>query len=186
MKKFTVTLLAIAMVALGTMFAFGQTTATNTDATKTGKSFKEGKRGDRGKRGMKGKRGMRGKGHGGMMFKQLDLTDDQKAQMKAIREQSRESTKSLHEQMKANRLQLAQLTANGTFDEASVAAIAQQQGQIHAQIIVAKEKVKAQTFNILTAEQKAKVATLKAERQQKMQERKAKFAEKKAAKQAQE
>ncbi len=184
MKKFTVTLLAIAVVALGTMFAFGQTTDTTTPNTDTvSKSAKHGKFG---KRGKKGKRGMRGKGHGGMSFKQLDLTDDQKAQMKAIREQSRESTKSLHEQMKANHEQLAQLTENGQFDKASIAAIASQQGQIHAQMIVAKQKVKSQMYNVLTSEQKSKLATLKAERKQKMQERKANRAEKKAAKQAQE
>lgn len=179
MKKLTVTILSIALVAMGAIFVFGQTTEKNMDGNK--RFDKQGNHGKFGRRGKRGGHGMRGRGMG-RMFKQLDLTEDQKAQMKAIREQSRESTKSLREQMKANRQQLQQLTDNGQFNEASVAAVAQQQGQIHAQMIVAKEKVKAQMFNVLTAEQKAKVAQLKAERKQKMEERKAKWAEKKAEK----
>ena len=118
---------------------------------------------------------MRGNGMG-RMFKQIDLTDEQKAQMKSIMQASREENKSIRQQMHQNREALQQLTENGNFDEAAVLAIAQKQGQIHAQMIVAKQKVKAQMFNVLTADQKTKVAELKAQHQQKMQERKAKWA----------
>lgn len=180
MKKATVTILAIALVAMGAIFVIGQTSDSPKDGQKTYR--KNGKRGHFGKRG--GKRGMRGHRGMGRIFRQLDLTDDQKAQMKAIRQASREDSKPLREQMKTNRQQLQQLTENGQFDEAAVSAIASQQGQIHAQIIVAKQKVKSQMFNVLTAEQKTKLATLKAEHKQKMQERKAKWAERKAARQA--
>lgn len=180
MKKITVTLLAIALVAVGAIFVIGQTTDKPTDGNKR---FE--KQGRHGKFGRRGKRGMRGHGMG-RMFKHMDLTDDQKAQMKAIGQANRESTKTLREQIKANRQQLQQMTENGQFDEAAVSAVAQQQGQLHAQMIVAKEKVKAQMFNVLTNEQKTKLAQMKAEHKQKMQERKAKWAEKKADKQNQE
>ncbi len=181
MKKFTVTILAIALVAIGAIFVFGQTTDKPVDGQK--RFSKEGKGKHHGRRGGKG--GMKG-GMNGFMFKQLDLTDAQKEQMKAIGQTNREGTKSLREQMKTNRQQLQKLTENGQFDEAAVSALAQQQGQLHAQMIVAKQKVQSQMFNVLTSDQKAKVAELKAQHKQKMEERKAKWAEKKAAKQTQE
>ena len=62
--------------------------------------------------------------------------------------------------MRQNRQQLQQLTETGRFDEAAVTAIAAQQGQIHAQLIVEKQKAKTQIFNVLTAEQKTKLNEL--------------------------
>ncbi len=168
--------MSIVLVAMGAMFVFGQTTDTITE----GKSF--GKKGNHWKQGKRGKRG----GHRGMAFRGLDLTDAQKEQMKAIRQASRESTKSLRDQMKASRQQLAQATANGAFNEAQVQQIAQQEAALNAQMIVERERVKSQMFNILTPEQKAKAAEMKEQFKQKMQERKAQRAERKAAKAAQE
>lgn len=166
--------MSIALVAVGAIFVFGQTTDTKMEGKKFGKDgnhFRGDKRGDKGM---------------GMIFGSLDLTDAQKEQMKAIGQASRESTKSLRDQMKANREQLQQATANGAFNEAQVQAIAQQQGVLHAQMIVAKEKVKSQMFAILTPEQKTKAAELKEQFKQKMQERQAKRAERQAAKAEQE
>ena len=155
MKKFIAAILSIVLTAMGAMFVFAQT------ADKP-----EGKR-DFGKRGHFGKRG----GGERMMFRGLNLTDEQKAQIKSIREASRETVKPIREQMKANRQKLNDLSANGNFDQAQVQAIAAQQGSLSAQLIVEKEKIKAQTFNILTPEQKAKAAEMKAQFEQKRQER---------------
>jgi protein CpxP len=170
MKKLTVAILSIVLVAMGAMFIFAQ--------TETGP--KDGKRGF-GKRGHFAKRGF-GKRGGGMMLRGLDLTEEQKTQIKAIRQASRESMKPLHEQMKANRQKLAQLSESGTFDEAQVQAIAAEHGQLSAQMLVAREKVKAQIFNVLTPEQKAKAAEMKAQFQQKRQERMQKRMERRKAK----
>ncbi len=174
MKKLTVILMSIALIAVGAIFVFGQTA----DENKDGKRFD--KRGDHAGQGRHGKRGG-GKGMG-MMLRGLDLTDAQKAQIKAIHEATFESAKSLRDQMKANRDQLKTATEGGAFNESQVQAIAQQQGALHAQMIVAREKVKSQVFAILTVEQKAKAAEMKAKFEQKMQERKAKVAERKAEK----
>jgi Spy/CpxP family protein refolding chaperone len=54
-------------------------------------------------------------------------------------------------------------TANGAFDEAAVSQIAAEQGQLSAQLIVEKERVKSQIFAILTNEQKAKAVELEKE-----------------------
>lgn len=166
MKKLTAAILSIVLVAMGAMFVFAQ----------DGAGQKDGK-------GKFGKRGGHRGGHG-MMFRGLDLTDEQKAQMKTIRQASKESTKSIREQMKANRQKLQTLSESGTFDEAQVKAIAAEQGNLSAQMIVEKEKVKTQMLAILTPEQKAKAAEMKAQFKQKREERKQKWAEKRAAKKA--
>lgn len=165
MKKLITAILSIILVAMGAMLIFAQDTTAN----------KDGKRGHFGKRG-----GHRG-GHQ-MMFRGLDLTDEQKAQMKSIMQASKETTKPIREQMKANRLKLQTLSESGNFDEAQVQTIANQQGTLSAQMIVAKEKVKAQMFAILTPEQKTKAAEMKAQFKQKREERKQKWQERREAK----
>lgn len=152
MKKLTAAILSIVLVAMGAMFIFAQT------AEKP-----EGKR-------EFGKKGHKRGGHA-KMFRGLDLTDEQKAQVKQIRQTSKETVKPIREQMKANRQKLAELSASGNFDSAQVQTIAAQQGSLTSQMIVEKERIKSQIFQILTPEQKAKAAEMKAQRQQKMQER---------------
>lgn len=152
MKKLTIGLLLAALVSLGTMFAFGQQNGGN-----------DGKR-------MRRHHGKRG--HFRIM-KNLDLTDAQKEQIKAIRQAGKEKTKNLRESLKANRQQLQEITANGQFNEAQIQAIAAQQSGIMAQLIVEKTRVKSQIYNILTADQKAKIEEMKAEMQERRQNRKA-------------
>lgn len=153
MKKITVAILSIILVAMGALFIFAQTT-----------EKPDGKRGF-GKRGF-GKRG----GHA-MMFRGLDLTEEQKTQVQQIRQTSREKIKPIREQMRANRQKLTELSATGSFDQAQVQAIAAQQGNLTAQLIVERESVKSQIFQVLTPEQKAKAAEIQAQRKQRMQER---------------
>lgn len=163
MKKITVAILSIVLAAMGAMFVFAQQ---STDQT-------EGKRGF-GKK-VFGKRG----GHG-MMLRGLNLTDEQKAQVKQIREASKTTVKPIREQMRANRRKLQELSANGNFDAAQVQAIAAQQGNLSAQLIVERERVKSQLFQILTPEQRAQAAEMKAKmkerRQNRMEKRRAKAA----------
>jgi protein CpxP len=161
MKKFIIAIIAVAVLSIGAMLAFAQTTDGGTDK-------KWGKRGGGHNRG------------GGMMFRGLDLTEDQKAQMKSIREASKATTAPLREAMKANRQKLAEATANGAFDEAQVTAIANEGASITAQMTVQRTKVKSQMFAILTDEQKAKAAEMKATMKQRFQERRNKREAKKA------
>src|SRR6185369_2915449 len=61
-----------------------------------------------------GKRGA----HGGGLFSRLNLTDDQKAKMKTIRETFATNNKPLMEQLRAKRQELRQANEGGTFNEA--------------------------------------------------------------------
>lgn len=161
MKKLTVAILSIILVAMGAMFIFAQDGAAN----------KEGKRGF----------GKRGDGHK-MMLRGLDLTDEQKAQIKTITQASKETSQPIREQMKANREKLQTLSDDGNFDQAQVQEIANRQGALSAQMIVEKEKTKSQIYAILTPEQKAKAAEMKARFKQKREQRMQKRAERRAAK----
>lgn len=114
------------------------------------------------------------------MFRGLDLTDEQKAQMKSVREGSKAAIAPLREAMRANRAKLAAATENGAFDEATVTAIANEGAAIAAQMTVQRERIKSQMFAILTVEQKAKVAERKATMKQRFQERQNKREAKKA------
>lgn len=156
MKKITAIILGIAIIAIGGIFVIAQTAQTGEGGTE--------KRG--GKRGAGMHRGMGGGMHGGggMMFRGLDLTDEQKAQMKAIHEANKGTMQPLMEAMKANRQRMQEATANGAFDEATVTAIANEHGTLSAQMMVARQRVMSQTFAILTPEQKAKAAEMRQKR----------------------
>lgn len=166
MKKIIVGIFAVAIVSIGAIFAIAQTADGGTDK-------KMGKRGGHHRGGKMHRRG-------GMMFRGLDLTEEQKTQMKSIREASKTAAAPLREAMKANRQKLAEATANGAFDEAQVTTIANEGAAIKAQMTVQREKVKSQTYAILTAEQKTKAAEMKATMKQRFQERKGKREAKKA------
>lgn len=143
MKKATiVTTIAIVVLAIGAIFAIAQ------------RAGGEGRRGP-------GGFGKGGHERGGMMFRGLDLTDEQKTQVKSIMDASREKLQPVHEAMKANHEKLADLTKNGAFDEAQVTEIANAQGALHAQMIVERQRTQAQVFQLLTDEQKAKAAEMK-------------------------
>ena len=123
-------------------------------------------------RGMQRGFGGRHMGPGGpgamMMFRQLNLTDDQKAKGKEIFEASIGSIQPIREQMKANHEKLASL--NGS-DEDQLQALAKQQGDLMAQMIVAREHVKSQIFAILTDEQKTKATQLRDQMKERFQNR---------------
>lgn len=157
MRKAIIAIIGLAVLTTGVMFAFAQ-------AAPAG--------GDRGWGKRIGHRGM------GMIFRKLDLTEDQKAKVKEILTASRTSLQPTFEALKANREKMETLTANGAFDEAKVTALANEQASLSAKLVVEKERAKSQVFAILTDEQKTKLAEMKAKRAERMKESKAAKAEK--------
>ena len=150
MKKRNIVILAIGVLVLGAAFVFAQ------------------------KAVHKGFGGGHEFGHGpgmGMEFRALNLTDDQKAKVKAIMETNKANFQPIMQSLKENHKKMADLTANGAFDEAQVSALATEQGNLTAKMIVEKERVKSQVYAILTDEQKAKAAQMRDEFKQKMQDR---------------
>jgi len=86
----------------------------------------------------------------------LNLSDDQKAQIKAIHEAARAATEPTMKKLGELHDQLEAATANGQFDEAKVRAIANAQAQLQADLTVEHERAKAKMYNLLTPEQRVK------------------------------
>jgi Spy/CpxP family protein refolding chaperone len=98
----------------------------------------------------------------GPIARDLNLTDDQKAQIKKITDSFAESNKALFDQMRTLH-QSEPDPASGTFDEAAVRAAAEARAKIQVELEVSHAKMMSQIAGVLTAEQKAQLA---AKRQQ--------------------
>jgi protein CpxP len=102
--------------------------------------------------------GRRGPGGGeGRMFAHLNLTEDQKAQAKALHEKAWADSKPYMEQLRAIHEQMRQLTESGQFNEDAVRALATRQAQAEAELTVIRVRTQVSVFNLLTPEQKAKM-----------------------------
>ncbi len=106
----------------------------------------------------------------GLPLHQLNLTDEQRAQIKQIFQSEKPAIKPLMQQEMQSRQQLMQLITSGNFDQAKATAIATQAAQTHIQMQVEHAKIASQIYQLLNTEQKAKVADIMAKRQQRMQE----------------
>jgi len=139
-KKFSVATIAGALLLTGAAMAFSQ-------GPPRGGGF----------------RGGPGPGDGlGPLARDLNLTDDQKAQMKKITDSFRESDKSLHDQLRTVH-ESEPDPMSGTFDEAAVRAAAEARAKTQIELEVSHAKMMSQIAAVLTADQKAQLA---AKRQQ--------------------
>lgn len=107
--------------------------------------------------GPEGQRGPGGPGGEGRMFAHLNLTDDQKAQAKALHEKAWAESKPYMEQLHALHEQMRHLTESGQFNEEAVRAVASKQAQAEAELTVIRVRTHMAMLNLLTPEQKAKM-----------------------------
>ena len=114
--------------------------------------------------------GMGMEGHMHFMAAKLNLTDDQKTQMKALMQKERPTMQPLHEQERQIDQQLRQYV-EGNFDQAKVAALAGQKAQIQAQLTVEETKIHNQLYQLLTDDQKTQLKQMEANHQARMQQR---------------
>ena len=101
---------------------------------------------------------------------QLNLTDDQHAQVKQIMQAERPNMKPLMKQEFQSHQQMMQLITSGPFDQAKVTALASQEAQVHIQMEVEHAKIASQIYALLDSTQKAKVADMMAKHQQRMEQ----------------
>lgn len=99
--------------------------------------------------------------------KKLGLTDDQKAQAKAIFKANREAEKPVYDSLRAERKNLRALMQADTIDEAAIRSETTKIAGIQADLNVNRAKVGAQFRAILTP---AQLATLKAMREKRRQQ----------------
>jgi len=105
----------------------------------------------------------------GFFAHKLNLTEDQKAQMKAIVEKEHPAMEALFQQQHQIDLQLRQYV-QGNFDEAKVQALAGQKAQVQAQETVAETRIHNQLYQLLTPEQQAQLKDMEASHESRMQE----------------
>ncbi|HSS20598.1 MAG TPA: Spy/CpxP family protein refolding chaperone [Pyrinomonadaceae bacterium] len=88
--------------------------------------------------------------------RELNLTDAQKAQAKAIFDSQKAAGEERHAKLEAIHNQLEESTAKGQFDETKVRELANQQAALMADEMVEHMRMHSQLYNLLTAEQKTK------------------------------
>ena len=172
----TLTIASLSAVALAAPIAYAQTTSTNQDTqqkTTGGEGRGEGHRqrkgwGDREGRGKGEGREWRGgkEGRGGMrgmMFRGVNLTDDQKAKMKQIGQSFRERTQSLHQALRAKRQELRQASEGGTFNEALATQKLQESANLQAKLMGEQFRMRQEMLSVLTPEQKTQIEQKRAE-----------------------
>lgn len=121
---------------------------------------------------VKASQGRHGGGMGRMLgfnADYLDLTDAQRAQMKDILTKEKPTIQPLMQQLAQGHQQMHQLESADTFDEAKVRALATQQSQTMTELMVQKARIKSELVQLLTADQKAKMAKLEARQQARFQ-----------------
>ena len=115
-----------------------------------------------------GRHGYGGPGGFRHMLKQLDLTSAQQDQVKAIWAKEKPALQPLMQQLRQNHSAMSALEASGPFDEAKTRALATQNSQTMIELQVEHARIKSEIMQILTADQKAKLAELEANRAARM------------------
>jgi protein CpxP len=106
--------------------------------------------------------GMREKMRGGPgdmvehISRELNLTDAQKEQVKALLEAQRATEEERHAKLDDLRKQIDAATANGQFDENTIRNLANQQSQLMTDQMVDHLRLHSKIYGLLTAEQKTK------------------------------
>ena len=149
----TVAIATISAIALTASIAVAQTVTTN-QGTQQGTQKQHWGRG--------GHRGFGGMRDGGF-FRQLNLTDDQKAKMKSIRESFAQTNKPLRDQLRAKRQELRQATEGGTFNEALATQKLTEIAPLQAKLMAAEHNLHQEMLSVLTAEQKAQLEQSRAQ-----------------------
>jgi Spy/CpxP family protein refolding chaperone len=121
--------------------------------------------------GMHGHGGPDGDFHHMMAFftHYLDLTSDQQAQVKAIWAKEKPTLQPLMQQMHQNHAAMRALENAGPFDENKTRALATQNAQTMIEMQVQHARIKSEMIQILTPDQKTKLAEFEAKHESHMQ-----------------
>jgi Spy/CpxP family protein refolding chaperone len=105
----------------------------------------------------------------GFFAKYLDLTDDQRTQMKSVLHKEHATLKPLLQQVHQMELQLKQYE-EGTYDAAKVQAVVSEQAQTLVQLRVQETRIHNELFQLLTADQQSKMKEFEANREARLQQ----------------
>ncbi len=91
------------------------------------------------------------------LARRLNMTDEQRADIEAVLDNSREQMAEMRAEMRANRAQLRDLTRQAELDEAAVRGMADRQGDLKAEMIVLRARQRSEMKALLTDEQIAQL-----------------------------
>jgi Spy/CpxP family protein refolding chaperone len=157
-------LMAVALAGAVPLFAaaFAEASAPGQDATQPRRRGPGIGIGDR----------MRGPRAGvGPEFRFLNLTDDQQAQLRKIREARQSEFKAAGEKLRAARDGMRALIDADTINESAIRAKSAEVAAAEAEVAILNAKVRQESLQILTSEQQAKLKELRESRGAQMKQR---------------
>ena len=146
----------VSAIVLAASIAVAQTVTNTQDNGQGARPEWRGRRGDHKGHGFEGMR------EGGF-FRNLNLTEDQKAKIKQIHQSFAEKNKPLMEQLRAKRQELRQASEGGTFNEALATQKLTEIAPLEAKLMGERAKLHQETLSVLTAEQKAQLEQQRAQ-----------------------
>ena len=119
--------------------------------------------------GMRGPGGPMGFGPG---FRNLDLSDDQKAQLKKIAEARRSDFEAAGQKVRAAREGMRALVEADSINESAIRAKSVEIAAAEADVMILNAKVRQESLQVLTSEQQAKLKEQRAAREGESKQRK--------------
>jgi protein CpxP len=104
-------------------------------------------------------------------FRALDLTDDQKAQLKSIADSHRDEFRAAGEKVQAAREGMRPLIESDSINESAIRAKSAEIASAEADVMILNAKVRQESMQVLTSEQQAKLKELRDSRPGPMQRR---------------
>lgn len=180
MKRFTTLKMTLALVFAFAMFGTVAMAQAPVEGSGTGQT---GAPGATGGPGMHHGWGARGGFMGMRLLKNVSpaLTEAQQQQIKSIFQAHAATTKSYMQQMHALRSQYPVKNSDGSFNETAATQLHVAEAPLRAKMEADRQAMQTQITGVLNDEQKASLQALKAQMQQKMQERRAAWAAKRQA-----
>ena len=103
------------------------------------------------------------------LMRKLDLSDQQREQVRDIMKKSRPQFQTLRTQMRDNQRRLMDINPDDPNYAAVVAQVSQANGQVMTQMIQARSQLRADMYKVLSPEQKQKLQAMQQKWQERMQ-----------------
>jgi protein CpxP len=99
----------------------------------------------------------------GRAFSRLGLTDEQKTQMRQIRQDHRANMDSINQQLRSSMRELRQAYQNGTFNEALASQKLVEVAPLKAKLMAERFKIHQEMLAVLTPEQKSQLDQMRSQ-----------------------
>lgn len=142
--------------------------------TTTGTAFSQDPSGEPGKKGHRGQRGMQEMPVATQImhaFKQLDLSEEQQANIMAVMHELKAEVRPILKEIKTGHGQLKELIKAESYDENAVIELAEKEGKLAAERIVLTGEALSKAFGYLTEEQRIQLDVMAAERKKQRAEK---------------